>query len=369
MPEGLAGYGPCGPELWMPNEPLGKIVYSGDDTILSASVINSMLQALSSINGRLAKLQIIGNAITCFANNGGAWVIPTGIWYDIYITDIFTWLVGAIIWVAGFMLIIAVAYYLLDISFKIGFAVIALPIMIGLWPFNMTKGKITACMSIIMKAAATYACLAITANYTVYMLESVLNDKPVTIDMLIGVMEKANANSTSMVDTEVANSIEIDGKTATSTTYKTNVEFVKDHISLFSTKFILILFALIYGYKLIGSTVKDIVNKFFPDNMFGDSSPMHSKLTAATKWAKDKAMVPVGWARDVAVHQSGRLAGAVLKKGVNAAAHPQRTARGIAGGIKKGIGALKKGAKWASEKMGGGSSGSGSSGGGSGGGN
>ena len=53
---------------------------------------------------------------------------------------------------AVFMMTLSVAYYLVDISFKLGFAIIAMPITVGLWPFNITKGKLASCFSIVLRS-------------------------------------------------------------------------------------------------------------------------------------------------------------------------------------------------------------------------
>ena len=64
------------------------------------------------------------------------------------------------------------------------------------------------------------------------------------------------------------------------------------------------------------NTGPDLVNKFFPDNVFGNEQPMHHLATAASKFVKDTAMKPIGLARDIALHQGGEL----MKKGASMAA-------------------------------------------------
>lgn len=73
---------------------------------------------------------VLGNAITCYSTlkEGGAWKLPSdgsllgGIanwWKDPHITNVIMWLEGVLIWCTGFLLTMAVAYYLVDICFKI----------------------------------------------------------------------------------------------------------------------------------------------------------------------------------------------------------------------------------------------------------
>ncbi|MBQ8436884.1 MAG: hypothetical protein IJX20_04465, partial [Alphaproteobacteria bacterium] len=73
--------------------------------------------------------------------------------------------------------------------------------------------------------------------------------------------------------------------------------------------------------RLIGKN-ETLVNKLFPDNIFGAISPIHNRLTSATNSVKQTAMKPFGLARDIATHQTGRAIRGVGKgigKGVSAA--------------------------------------------------
>lgn len=265
--------------------PLGDIKYTGPTNILPKSVINSILGATNVITNNVAESMVLGNALTCFSvkEAGGAWMLGGDwktAWVSIHFPNILMWLEGAIIWACGFMLTLAVGYYLLDMCFKLGFAVIALPLVIGLWPFNMTKGKFMTCMSIIFKSAATFAFLAITTNYAMELISSAFGGMSELYEHL---------------DTSGGRNV-------------ANIEYINEKLAIFGSYFILILFAYIYSFKLIGSTIESLVNKFFPDNAFGNASPMHQWSTAATKFIKDKAMAPVGLARDIVTHQAGRAA-------------------------------------------------------------
>ena len=84
--------------------------------------------------------------------------------------------------------------------------------------------------------------------------------------------------------------------------------YISNLFSIFNSEFYILIFCLIYSFKLIRSTIDKLTNKFFSDSIFGNASPMHSKATMATKIVKDKVMQPVGLARDIALHQTGKLA-------------------------------------------------------------
>lgn len=307
---------------------LGEIKYNGPTDILPQSLMNSILGATKVITDNTAESMVLGNAITCFSSKpaGGAWKLKEGWFSSIHITNFIMWLEGGVIWACGFMLTLAVGYYLLDICFKIAFAVIAMPIVIGLWPFNLTKGKFTACMSIVFKAAATFAFLAITTNYAMELINASFGDLSKLYDALSIVPGSTDPN-------------------------QANLTYVENTLAVFGSFFILVLFSFIYSFKLIGSTLSSIVDKFFSDSVFKGESPMHKWSTAMTKYAKDKVMAPVGFIRDTALHQTGKLVNKTVGgtfdtitgkgKGNNAVGNTTKVAgktTKVAGQITKGVG-------------------------------
>ena len=181
------------------------------------------------------------------------------------------WLEGVLIWCTGFLLTMAVAYYLVDICFKIGFAVIAMPIVVGLWPFNMTKGKFTACVSIIFKAAATFAFLAMTSYYAMRLISAGLEGTPTTS---YAQQDDGQAKTGYGLE-ELYAAID----TATNGVEdKAQMELVSERLAVFSIDFIILLFCFIYAFKLIGGTVSIFVQKFFPDKAFGQAPVSYTHL-------------------------------------------------------------------------------------------
>ncbi len=282
---------------------IGDIKYTGPTDIMSKAVMNSILGATKAIGDITSENMVLGDAIMCYAtlDKGGAWHA-----WRFTITNFWMWIEGAFIWCTGMLLTVAIAYYLLDISFKIGFAVVALPIVVGLWPFDLTRDKFGVCVGIIAKSAAIFAFLAITTSFTVLLTDAVYsydddNSAEQTTDSNA---PKGLAKLYKIMDTA---SLADAGALADGNT-QVDMEYASDKLAIFSTTFVLILFAFLYSYKLIKSTVPELANKFFPDKAFGDQQPMHHLATAATKAVKDIAMKPAGWARDVATYQGSRLA-------------------------------------------------------------
>lgn len=286
-----------------------QIPYSGPTNIMPESIMNSILGAIRAITNETSGVMILGNIMTCYATEGGSWHV-----FSFTLTNVFIWIEGAIIWCMGLMLVVAIGYYLVDISFKIGFAVLAFPIVMGLWPFNVTQGKLFTIISIIAKSAALFAFMAITVNFGMLLLGQAV---------AVGGFDELYAK------------IDLLAKGAASDEQEDELkEYIDNAFSLFSASFVLIMFVLIYFFKLVQQTSSDLVNKFFPDNAFGDSSPMHSGATMMTSYAKKLAMKASGadLAKDIVANQTGQLVKKGLQKTGNALAHPMQTARGIGRG-------------------------------------
>ena len=314
-----------------------SVSYSGPTDIMSDAIMNSILGATKAIGDITSENMILGDVIMCYAtlNNGGAWH-PFGH----TVTNFWMWFEGIFIWCTGMLLTLAVAYYLVDISFKIGFAVIAFPITVGLWPFEITKDKVFVCISIIAKSAAIFAFLAITTTFTVQLTDAVYSyeddesstistdpNAPQGLAKLYEIYDRAT-----MLDQKMT--------TATNATIETDIRYASQKLAIFSTTFVLLLFAFLYSFKLVQSTVPSLVNKFFPDKAFGNQQPMHHWATAATKWVKDQAMKPVGWARDAALYQGGRFAKNVAGKAVGGVTGSVRALAGKGKGDAKTVGGM-----------------------------
>ena len=294
-----------------------KTEVSTDNPIVPASAFNGVYEATANIYHKVADMSVLGDALMCHAAHAGKneVTIPyTGIVLFSY-PDISVWLCGFIIYFCGFMLLLGISFYIVDISFKLGMAVILLPIGIALWPFEWTKDKLTKLISIILKSAGIFIFLAITVSYALNMLSS-------SIGGLESILEA--------IDNE-------------------NTDMVSETFSLFSLNFLIIMAVLVYSKKMISSTIQDYVDKFFPDAGFGGGSgayPMHHLSTQAIDFAKKKVVAPVAsFAGDVAMTQAGRATAAV-GRGMNSAVNkltnasspaPKNTAAGTLQRAGRGI--------------------------------
>lgn len=257
-----------------------QYAYGGTE-IISANVINKIMALTEGIDKTVSTNLVIGHALTCHSFNAGMLTYTgelLGVSVTIQIPDIWIWLCGAAIWFCGFMLTLGVGYYLLDVCFKIGFCIIALPIVIGLWPFGPTSSKFNSCMSIIFRSAGLFAFLALTVSYALSLISASLGD-------LSTFYAKIKAG---------------------------DAEWVSNTFSITGAQFIIIMFAYIYGIKMVGATVSGYVGKFFSDSVFGGASPMHMKATQMTDFAKKKVTQAASFAGGVVTHQASRAAGAVV---------------------------------------------------------
>lgn len=304
-------------------DPLPENAYNGPTDIVSAEVMNKILKFSEGVSNEVATNLMIGNALTCYA-------IFEGINWDfiihIHIPDIWLWLCGAAIWCAGFMLTLSVCYYLIDIPFKLGFAVIALPVVIGLWPFKMTSGKLKSCIEISLNAAGTFVFLALSSSYAMRLIGQALTAG--------GGLETTDATG---------NEVTLTGKDALMKALEDDKgEYIQQLFEITGPYFIIIMFCYIYGIKLISTVTNKYPGEFFGSGLTAGASPIHQMATGATNWLGQKAMAPVKLAGDIIANQAGKAATTVAKAGANvgigaagyvAGAALKPMARGIGGAL------------------------------------
>ena len=248
--------------------------------VIPDEVLTNLYNATRSISNSISIISSLGDSLMCHAVHTDKQKLPIlGVTIAEY-PNIPVWLCGAIIYFFGFMLLLSITFYVVDISFKLGFAIILMPIGIALWPFEKTKDKLVILISIFLKSAAILAFLSITVAYTVNMLS------------------KALVNLKDIFEAIATN----------------NTDYIEETFTQDASTFLLIVVALAYGMKLIESTIPDYVNKFFPDKAFGGASPMHHLSTQAMDFAKKKVVAPVAtYVGNVAETQVGKGVAAVGK--------------------------------------------------------
>ena len=299
-------------------ETTNPIQYTGPTDIISQPVMDKILMLSERISNEVATNLIIGNALSCFALFNG-YDLDIGV-LEITIPDFGLLLCGITIWCIGFMLTLAVCYYLLDIPFRIGFAIIALPVVIGLWPFKLTGKHLKSVVMIAVNAAGTFLFLALAASFAI---------------RLLGAAYAFNASKV------VSDSASQDGiRILYQAIEENNVLYIANLFSLTNVAFFILVFCYIYAFKFLSEITEKYPNKIFGGSMTaGTGSPMHYAATAATMWAANKITAParqmVKDVVDIAAHQTGKAVTTAAKATMNVG----KGAAGIvAGGITKSVG-------------------------------
>lgn len=278
--------------------------------IIPDNVLISIYNTTKNISDKVALLLTMGHSLTCHAVHAGKNEVDAlGIKLFDY-PDFSVWICGAIIYMVGFMMTLSIAFYVADIAFKLGFAIIMLPIGIALWPFPITKDRLAILISIILRNAAIFLFLAITVSYALNLIDAALNtemaDEVAEDSPLVAALKSVFTSQQNKISWNEASGIQ-------KLFFLVNnnmTDLIAKNFTLFSSYFLVILFALIYGFKLVGATIPDYVDKFFPDKAFGGgmrASPIHNMMTQGMDFVKkntvDKA---ASWAGDVVKTQTGR---------------------------------------------------------------
>ena len=254
--------------------PSDQYTYSGV-SMISADMLNKILGFTEGVDRVVSTNLVIGHALTCHATHAGAWINETIIGVRIFVPNIWIFICGLLIWFAGFMMTLAVCYYLLDISFKLGLAIMIFPVVMGLWPFSLTSGKLGLCIATILRSAAIFAFLAITTSYALSLISVSLRD----ISELYARIDIGDS------------------------------KWISDTFDITGPYFIIILFCYLYSIKLIGVTISDYVDRFFSGGLAAKAEPMHHELTRMTDMAKGAALGAAAFGKDVVAHQGGRALG------------------------------------------------------------
>ena len=254
---------------------------------IQPKMLNNLMTYVAAVDGTVTSHMKLGHMITCHAQNMGQWVV-----LGFKVNNILTWICGALIWFMGFMITFAILFYLIDITFKIGFSIIAFPIAMALWPFSITTDKLKAIVNMIINAAGLFIFLAITVSVGLVLVDSALS-----IDDLL-------SNSNEAVGKGIIAMFEA--------IERGDNEYVSDHFSLFSTAFLVLIFAYLYAFKSISSTNEDYVKQFFPDSVLGDQRPMHQMLVGAVDFTTSKIKQGAKFGKDIIKHQTSLAMGKLL---------------------------------------------------------
>lgn len=248
--------------------------YKGVSSV-SADILNNVLALTQGVDHVVSENLVIGHALTCHSTHAGAWVNETILNFRIIIPNIWIFICGLLIWFAGFMLVLGVCFYLLDITFKLGLAIMIFPVVMGLWPFSLTANKLSICIATILRSAAIFAFLAITTSFAMALISVSLRDVPELYERIVA----------------------------------GDAKWVSDTFDITGPYFIILVFAYLYSIKLVGETISSFVDKFFSGGIAAGASPMHSEMTRMTDISKKTALGVGAYGVAAAKYQGGRLLG------------------------------------------------------------
>lgn len=251
--------------------------------VISDATMENMTKMLNRIYKSLGQIFMLGHGVLCYATKVAYHCFGLDISDEIKACMIKAphlsfFICGLAIYLTAFLMSIAIGMYFIDISFKLGFGLMYLPIAIALWPFAPTKSKFGEAFGLILHNSMLYAMMSIGLSYAILLIYN-------------GVLGDAS-NWTSFW-----NAIE-----------KESTEILSENFSLSSTRVIVIMFCLVFGFKIISSSVNDYLDYFFSDGLLGGQSPMHHLGTQAMAMTGGAIAGRIGgYAADVVETQAGKV--------------------------------------------------------------
>ncbi len=225
--------------------------------LFNTDILSRMSEMMRTIYVSLGRLYVIGQGLMCYASHTNQIDLKV-----FKMVNIPYWLTGLAIYLSAFFITVSIGLFFVDIAFKIGFALLMLPISIALWPFQPTRGKLSENFSIIIRNSMLFVLVSIGISYGIELIKN-------------SVLHGVN-------DAEFARAI----NDASSTQ-------IAEQFALSGTNTLIILFCLIYAYLLVQSSINDYLNRIFPDNVFGGQSPMHHMAVQAFGNAATHVALPL----------------------------------------------------------------------------
>lgn len=246
------------------NTPQGYGLYSD-------GIAQDMSQMLGQIYKAVAQIFMLGNGIMCYATYVAGFHFNDIPGISLNIPHFGYLIVGLLIYLGAFFISMSIGMFFLDVSFKFGFAALYFPIAIALWPFPPTKNKLTEAFGLLLNNAMLYALTAIGVGYALVLINS-------------GVIGDASnwTNFWKSIDEQSA-------------------EMMAENFSLSAVKVVVILFCLVFGFKIVESSIKDYLNFFFSDSLMSGMRPMNEMGTQALDTLKSITLGPaISMAKGVA---------------------------------------------------------------------
>lgn len=253
-------------------------------TMFADDILMNMKSMMVKINQSLGALSMLGQGLRCYSWD----IAPLEINSDLRILRMNFYIPGMFIGLTAFFLSMAIGMYFIDISFKLGFAVVFLPLSLSLWPFPPTKDKFIENISIVIRNAMLFACISIGVSYAIILISE-------------GVLSGGWKDFWLIVDDR----LQIVGE---SQEYNKNMQKFTESFSIDTTKVLIIIFCLFFAFKIVSSSVTAYLNRFFGEGALGAAeNAMHHMGTQAMGTLTNATVGKAGrLVRDIAINQTGR---------------------------------------------------------------
>ena len=262
--------------------PAVDVTQANSNGMFDNSILLDMQNMMRKVYKALSMLFMMGHGLMCYAIKVAYICIGVEPLFCVAKLPNLNFLIsGLVIYITAGLMCMSIGMYFVDISFKLGFAVIFIPVSIGLWPFKPTHGKFSENLSIVIRNGMLFMLVAIGVSYAVILI----------VD---GAFASTSGEATGWEGFWQAIA---EKKTA----------MLVKNFSLDSMHILLVGFCIIFGFKILASSVNDYLNYFFQDSAFGSESPMHHVATQGIGMAANYTAKPaLSFAADVATHQAGR---------------------------------------------------------------
>lgn len=117
----------------------------------SPSVYNSVLSTVRCFGVAASTLPAIGRGLTCYAWDAGHLGFP----------HLGMWLSGALMYVFGLMIWLAISFYMIDCTVQIGMLSGLVPLLIACWPFKFTEAYTFKGCKMLMNSFFSYVMLGV----------------------------------------------------------------------------------------------------------------------------------------------------------------------------------------------------------------
>lgn len=308
----------CAGALTSPEKAIADTI--NNPGMFSQEILTNMHDSMVKIYISLSMLFMLGHGMMCYASEA-IWTCGGLDFGDLQVCifrlpHLSFYITGIVVYITAFFMTMSVGMYFLDISFKLGFAVLFLPVTIGLWPFSPTKDKFTDNLSIIISNAMLFAFLSVGVAYAVILIrEGIIGDQEgwmkfwEAVDLTAEISGDKNNHTVDSGSSFFGYlfSSRPSLNSSTKEAIENSTEYMVSTFALDGTKIVVILFCLVFGFKIIASSVTDYLNAFFGDSVFGGSSPMHHMGTQAVGFVKSHTVDPAArLVKDIATTQAGR---------------------------------------------------------------